>query len=55
MYNISYSWVDVLIFTSRVTGLTQFHGGSDKGTESNFVQLSEKWDGDPGMIRQAFR
>jgi hypothetical protein len=33
---------------SYVSGLTRLRGGSDKGTASNFMQISEKGDGDPG-------
>jgi hypothetical protein len=44
--NISRRWMDVLIFCyfiwSSVPGLMKFCDGSDKGTASNFVQISKK-------------
>jgi hypothetical protein len=33
---------------SRVSGLMRLRDGSDKGTASNFVKISEMRDGDPG-------
>jgi hypothetical protein len=53
VYKISRSWVDVLIslcpfIYSRVSGLMGFGDGSDKGTSSNYMKISEKCDEDPG-------
>jgi hypothetical protein len=47
MYNISRSWVDVLIVYVLLFGIVyldwwQFRDESDKRTASNFVQVSEK-------------
>jgi hypothetical protein len=39
---------------SLVSGLMRFRDGSDKGTASNFVQISEKVSETLAMIRQAF-
>jgi hypothetical protein len=40
---------------SRVYGLMRFFGGSNKGTASNFVQITENVTETLAMIRQAFR
>jgi hypothetical protein len=59
VYNISCSWVDVLVFTSfylsRVSCLMRFRNGSDKGTASNFHENHRKCRETLAMIRQAFR
>jgi hypothetical protein len=53
VYKIPRIWVDVLILRpfiwSSVFGLMLFRNGSEKGTASNFVQISENvWRG-PGI------
>jgi hypothetical protein len=51
-YKISCSWVDVLIFYALLFGvlyrLMRFRDGSDSQCASDFVQIFEKCDGDPG-------
>jgi hypothetical protein len=39
--------------SSSVSGLMRFCDGSDKGTASNFVKISEMWHRNPGNDRQA--